>query len=120
MPTDRSQIDQRLVTLEKRVYGLADAKRNSENPCNEVSGSARKHADWYVTVGELPYDLHHSPVAAQGEDGVVVTAALVRYLPRVTGSLGEHDVAHDSATRERRPGLRLAAPASSRPGIDDE
>jgi hypothetical protein len=71
-------------------------------------------------MGERPYDLHHSSVAAKGEDGVEVTRALMRYFGRVTGSLGQHDVARDSATGERRKGLRLAARASSRPRIDDE
>jgi len=120
MPTNRSQVDARLVTLEKHVHGLADAKRDSENPCNEISGSARKHADWYVTMGELPYDFHHGPVTTKGEDGVVVAPALIRYLRRVAGALGEHDLTRHSATGERRLGLRLATHASSGPWVDDE
>jgi len=105
-----------------RVVGLRtwDASKNAEDPRNEIAGPAWQHADWYVTVGEGPYDLHHSSVATEGEDSVVVTPALVGHFGSVTGPLGEHDVTRDSPMCERRLGLCLTAHASSRSGIDDE
>jgi len=120
MPTDRPEIDPGLITIEQHINRLTNAKGNAEDSGNEVARPTGKHADWYVAVGERPYDLHHSSVAAEREDGVVVTSTLIGHFRRMTRALGEHDVARDSAVRERRLGLCLTANASSRPGIDDE
>jgi hypothetical protein len=71
-------------------------------------------------MGEPPYDLHHSSVATEREDGVVLASTLVRDFGRVTRALGEDEIARHSAMGERRLCLRLSAHASSGPGIYDE
>jgi hypothetical protein len=108
------------VTVEEHVDRLTHPKRDPEDARDQVPRSAWKDADWYVTAGEPPYDLHHSSVTAEGEDGVVVTPALIGHFGCVTWALGEDEIALHSAMGERRLRLRLSAHASSGPGIYDE
>jgi len=120
MSPDRAEVDPGFVTVEEHIDCLTHPKRDAEDARDQVPRSARKDADWYVTMGEPPYDLHHSSVAAQGEHGVVTASALVREFGRVTRALGEDEIALHSAMGERRLCLRLSAHASSGPGIHDE
>jgi hypothetical protein len=120
MSSDGTEVDPSLVTVEEHVDCFAHPERDVEDARDQVPRSTRKHADWYVAMGEPPYDLHHSSVATEREDGVIVASTLVRDIRGVTGALGENEIALHAAVRERRLCLRLPAHASTRPGIYDE
>ena len=95
------EINAKLAAVEERRNSVTYRQRNAESPSKEISCTTGEHANRRLRSGYGAGNFHHSSVASEREDRVIVRASLDCELRRMPRPFGEHDITNDRTARQR-------------------